>query len=121
MCTHLLQAYLFGGCGGSDLETVTCLNDVYVFDFRTHAWDRVNPSDEQSPLPRASFGMCAGPEKTLVVAGGTGVEMDSLRADVMEFNPRTRKWRQMLTNSEATPCKLYGQSVCTYGELQCLP
>jgi hypothetical protein len=60
----------------------------------------------------------AGPNPdTVIVAGGTGVEMESLRADVMEFNVRSKTWATVVTDSEATPCKFYGQSVCTYGEL----
>lgn len=42
--------------------------------------------------------------------------MDSLRADVVEYNTRTRTWTSVLTDSEETPCRFYGQSVCTYGD-----
>jgi hypothetical protein len=60
----------------------------------------------------------AGPNPdTVIVAGGTGVEMESLRADVMEFNTRSKTWATVVTDSEATPCKFYGQSVCAYGKL----
>ncbi|CAM9514931.1 unnamed protein product [Choristocarpus tenellus] len=109
------KAYLFGGCGGEQ-DQITCLNDVYVFDLELHRWDKVVVKGD-APLPRASFGMCAGPTPgTLIVAGGTGVEMDSLRADVVEYSIVNRKWTKVLTDSEETPCKFYGQSVCTYGD-----
>lgn len=42
--------------------------------------------------------------------------MDSLRADVVEYNVPNRTWTRILTDSEKTPCKFYGQSVCTYGD-----
>lgn len=110
------KAYLFGGCGGEH-DQITCLNDVYVFDLELHRWDEVKVRGDV-PLPRASFGMCAGPTPdSVIVAGGTGVEMDSLRADVVEFDCRTRTWSKVLTDSEETPCKFYGQSVCTYGDV----
>lgn len=97
-------------------DQITCLNDVYMFDLELHRWDKVAVKGD-APLPRASFGMCAGPAPgTLIVAGGTGVEMDSLRADVVEYNVPNRTWTQILTDSEETPCKFYGQSVCTYGD-----
>ncbi|CAN0328758.1 unnamed protein product [Ectocarpus sp. 12 AP-2014] len=109
------KAYLFGGCGGEQ-DQITCLNDVYVFNLELHRWSKVTVKGD-APLPRASFGMCAGPAPgTLIVAGGTGVEMDSLRADVVEYNVPNRTWTQILTDSEETPCKFYGQSVCTYGD-----
>lgn len=95
-------------------DQITCLNDVYVFDLELHRWDKVVVKGD-APLPRASFGMCAGPAPgTLIVAGGTGVEMDSLRADVVEYSVPNRMWTQILTDSEETPCKFYGQSVCAY-------
>lgn len=97
-------------------DQITCLNDVYVFDLELHRWDKVAVKGD-APLPRASFGMCAGPAPgTLIVAGGTGVEMDSLRADVVEYNVPKRTWTRILTDSEETPCKFYGQSVCSYGD-----
>ncbi|CAB1101283.1 unnamed protein product [Ectocarpus sp. CCAP 1310/34] len=109
------KAYLFGGCGG-DEDQITCLNDMYVFDLQMHRWERAAPKGD-SIHARASFGMCQGPTPgTVIVAGGTGVEMDSLRADVVEYNTRTRTWTSVLTDSEETPCKFYGQSVCTYGD-----
>ncbi|CAM9559870.1 unnamed protein product, partial [Discosporangium mesarthrocarpum] len=109
------KAYLFGGCGGEQ-DQITCLNDVYMFDLELHRWDKVTVKGD-TPLPRASFGMCAGPNPgTLIVAGGTGVEMDSLRADVVEYNVANRTWTKILIDSEETPCKFYGQSVCTYGD-----
>lgn len=89
---------------------------MYVFDLELHRWDKVVVKGD-APLPRASFGMCAGPTQgTFIVAGGTGVEMDSLRADVVEYNVTCRTWTRILTDSEETPCKFYGQSVCTYGD-----
>ena len=42
--------------------------------------------------------------------------MDSLRADVMEFDATTRTWRDLVQDSDTTPCKFYGQSVVSYGE-----
>lgn len=97
-------------------DQITCLNDVYMFNLELHRWDKVVVKGD-APLPRASFGMCAGPAPgTLIVAGGTGVEMDSLRADVVEYNVPNRTWTRILTDSEETPCKFYGQSVCTYGD-----
>ncbi|KAG5182529.1 hypothetical protein JKP88DRAFT_164369 [Tribonema minus] len=111
------KAYLFGGCGGESNDQIACLNDVYTFDLDTHQWNAVAVNGEP-PLPRASFGMCArpSPHRSIVVAGGTGVEMDSLRADIVEFDTRTRAWRRVVTDSEETPCRFYGQSLCTYGE-----
>ncbi|CAM9398958.1 unnamed protein product [Discosporangium mesarthrocarpum] len=87
---------------------------MYVFDLELHRWERVTCKGD--PIhARASFGMCQGPTPgTVIVAGGTGVEMDSLRADVVEYNTRTRTWLSILTDSEETPCKFYGQSVCAY-------
>lgn len=89
---------------------------MYVFDLQLHRWERAVPKGDAIHA-RASFGMCQGPTPgTVIVAGGTGVEMDSLRADVVEYNTRTRTWTSILTDSEETPCKFYGQSVCTYGD-----
>ena len=97
-------------------DQITCLNDVHVFDLELHHWAKVAVRGD-APLPRASFGMCAGPAPgTFIVAGGTGVEMDSLRADVVEFSVPSRTWTGVLVDSEQTPCKFYGQSVCTYGD-----
>lgn len=113
-CVHV-QAYLFGGCGG-DEDQISCLNDMYTFDLQRHCWENNLPKGD-SIHARASFGMCQGPTpSTVIVAGGTGVEVDSLRADVMEYNTRKRKWSSVLADSEETPCKFYGQSVCAYGE-----
>ncbi|CAM9434454.1 unnamed protein product [Chrysoparadoxa australica] len=109
------KVYLFGGCGG-DQEQISCLNDLFSFDMDLHHWERVKIQGPE-PSARASFGMCKGTcPGTLLVAGGTGVEMDSLRADVLEYDIRSRTWNKVLTDSEETPCKFYGQSVCTHGE-----
>mmetsp|Transcript_16029 Transcript_16029/g.23788 ORF Transcript_16029/g.23788 Transcript_16029/m.23788 type:complete len:398 (+) Transcript_16029:68-1261(+) len=110
------KAYLFGGCGGDGNDKISCLNDVYAFDLDTHKWEEVRING-QAPLPRASFGMCAGPrQESIIIAGGTGVEMDSLRTDIVEFDARTRTCRKIITDSEETPCRFYGQSVCTYNQ-----
>ncbi|CAM9188719.1 unnamed protein product [Phaeothamnion confervicola] len=111
------KAYLFGGCGGEH-EAINCLDDMYVFDMRLHRWDRVVGKGVVTPTARASFGMCAGTAPgTIIVAGGTGVEMDSLRGDVLEFDTRTRSWSKVLMDKEKTPCQFYGQSACRYGEV----
>ena len=78
------KVYLFGGCGGEN-DAINCLNDMYTFDLDRHTWDLVKCEGDVTPSARASFGMCAGPTpNTLIIAGGTGVEMDSLRSDVMD-------------------------------------
>lgn len=110
------KLYLFGGCGG-DNDAINCLDDLYSFDLETHRWERV-PAAAASDLPtaRASFGMCNGPDPfTVIVAGGTGVEMDSLRSDVMSFDTRTRRWRKLNCGEGETPSRFYGQTVCRYG------
>jgi N-acetylneuraminic acid mutarotase len=110
------KVYLFGGCGG-EADAINCLNDMYCFDLDLHRWDVVHNRGEVEPAARASFGMCHGPiPGTLIVAGGTGVEMDSLRSDVMEFDQRDRSWRKLTGDGDGqdAPSKFYGQTVCTY-------
>lgn len=88
-----------------------------MFDLELHHWSRVKVKGNFLPMPRASFGMCAGSTPgTFIVAGGTGVEVESLRADVAEYSVHKGTWRGLLTDSDETPCRLYGQSMCTYGE-----
>lgn len=87
---------------------------MHIFDLQRHCWENALPK-EHYVHARASFGMCQGPTpNTLIVAGGTGVEMDSLRADIVEYNTRKREWTKVLADSEEMPCKSYGQSVCAY-------
>ncbi len=113
------KAYLFGGCGceGNNDTRITCLNDVYIFDLDLHHWDEVKINGN-APLPRTSFGMCSGPTPgSVIVAGGTGVDMDSLRADIVEFDCKKQQWSQILRDSEEMPCSFYGQSLCAYKDI----
>ncbi len=113
------KAYLFGGCGCNEINSaeITCLNDVYAFDLDLHHWDEVIV-DGNVPLPRTSFGMCAGSTPgSVVVSGGTGVDMDSLRADIVEFDCKKKQWSQILPDSEEMPCSFYGQSMCAYKDV----
>lgn len=111
------KLYLFGGCGGEH-EAINCLNDLYSFDLDLHKWEAVQIRGDVVPSARASFGMCTGPTpNTLIVAGGTGVEMDSLRSDVMEFDTRSRVWCKVTGGGDDAPSRFYGQTVCRYGDI----
>ncbi|KAG5191831.1 hypothetical protein JKP88DRAFT_174058 [Tribonema minus] len=111
------KVYLFGGCGGEN-DAINCLNDMYTFDLDSHRWETVTAKGDSVPSARASFGMCAGPAaNTIIVAGGTGVEMDSLRSDVLEFDTRTKLWSKITGDGEDAPSRFYGQTVCRYGSV----
>ncbi|KAG5191249.1 hypothetical protein JKP88DRAFT_259626 [Tribonema minus] len=111
------KLYLFGGCGGEN-DAINCLNDMYTFDLDRHVWELIPHRGEEMPTARASFAMCSGPdEKTLIVAGGTGVEMDSLRSDILQFDTRTRRWIKLHRDGDDAPSKFYGQTVCRYGDV----
>ncbi len=110
------KAYMFGGCGcGYERNSqLVCLNDMYAFDLETNHWEKVK-AEGNTPLPRTSFGMCAGltPGK-FIVAGGTGVDIHSLRGDIVEFDSKKKQWSQIREDSEDTACSFYGQSLCMY-------
>jgi Rab9 effector protein with kelch motifs len=109
--------FLFGGCGGEN-DAINCLNDMYTFDLDLHRWEAVSSKGDVTPSARASFGMCAGPTpNTLIIAGGTGVEMDSLRSDVMEFDTRVRTWSKVTGGGDDAPSRFYGQTICKYGDI----
>ncbi len=113
------KAYMFGGCGceGNTHTQITCLNDVYAFDLDLHHWGEVKAKGNV-PLPRTSFGMCAGlTPGRFIVAGGTGVDIDSLRGDIVEFDCKKQQWSQIRKDSEEMPCSFYGQSLCTYKDV----
>ena len=77
---------------------------MHIFDLQRHSWENALPKGP-SIHARASFGMCQGPTpNTLIVAGGTGVEMDSLRGDIVEYNARKRTWTTAFADSEEMTC-----------------
>eukprot|EP01084_Bolivina_argentea_P218573 370870_1 len=108
------MVYFFGGCGGNT-DNLSCLNDMHAFDLDLHHWKIVHTKEGIEPSDRASFGMCTGPiPGTLIVAGGTGVEINSIQSDMMEFDIKQRTWRSLTTPMESEHFKYYGQTVCTY-------
>ncbi|KAG5184115.1 hypothetical protein JKP88DRAFT_163519 [Tribonema minus] len=116
---HVVQsgntAFLFGGCGHTELDKLAALNDAYSFNLETHQWQLVKVNSEP-PTARSSFSMCAPPDgsRSIFVAGGTGADPDSLCHDIVEFDTHARTWSRVVDVGD-TPWILYGQSQCAYG------
>mmetsp|Transcript_35716 Transcript_35716/g.47121 ORF Transcript_35716/g.47121 Transcript_35716/m.47121 type:complete len:429 (-) Transcript_35716:15-1301(-) len=105
------SAYVFGGCAGP-AQIGTLLNDIKVFDFNKRKWKNKKTCGN-GPAARASFAMCKGPSSTsFIISGGTGE--DQVFGDMFEFDVKTSIWRELVADTDDSPCKFYGQSMCCH-------
>ncbi|CAM9441958.1 unnamed protein product, partial [Discosporangium mesarthrocarpum] len=122
------KAYIFGGCGRphlksaqqpeEDLPAPVCLGDMHAFDLARQTWENINASGAMWPaVARTCAAMCANEaEDRLFLSGGANDDPDDLRADLLEFDLRSRTWSQLFdgsspTSSTANNCRRIGHSI----------
>ena len=63
------QVWLFGGCGGPAVNTLSCLGDLWALDLRTFIFSRLNTMGG-SPKPRAGHSASLVDGRIMIIAGG---------------------------------------------------
>ncbi|CAM9283459.1 unnamed protein product, partial [Discosporangium mesarthrocarpum] len=106
--------WIFGGCGRGDPTGDIVLDDLHEFNLDTLQWKKIERRGvpgERWPESRRSAAMATFDDQ-LYLSGGAGENPDELRSNLLEFDLRTRVWKELLAGESGLPFKLCGQTVC---------
>jgi len=109
---HNRKAYMFGGYGG---DPQAHLSDFFCLEFGRNKWGIIPNESDNVPCPRTAFAMCAAPNGSIYIWGGTDHDLLGLEdQQLYEYDTCRNQWNITSTMNTTNSLRYFGRSGSCY-------